>query len=104
MSSVIQRLGMGDEKSVIQLLVSLNNLTSHCFQLLEIILQGKNWMFCYDLQIEDTVLMSMEQSCISFGILLLPSTVEFICELSLFRIPCILKLYQLKFHVLLYAV
>jgi hypothetical protein len=38
MSSVIQRLGMGDEKSVIQLLVSLNNLTSHCFQLLEVIL------------------------------------------------------------------
>jgi len=82
---------MGDEKSVIQLLVSLNNLTSHCFQLLEVIFHGKNWMFCYHLQIEDTVLMLMEQSCISFGILLLPSTVEFICELSLFRIPCILN-------------
>lgn len=37
MSCVIQRLGMGDEKSVIQLLVSLNNLASHCFQFLEVI-------------------------------------------------------------------
>ena len=38
---------MGVEKSVIQLLVSLNNLTSHCFQLLEVILQGKELdVFC----------------------------------------------------------
>lgn len=33
MSSVKQRLGIGGEKSTVQLLVSLNHLASLCFQL-----------------------------------------------------------------------
>ena len=61
MSSVIQRLGMGDEKRVIQLLVSLNNLTSHCFQLLELIYcRVRIGCSVSDLQIQDITFMFME--------------------------------------------
>ena len=66
-SSIMQRLGIGGDKSTVQLLVSLTHLTSLCFQLCVGIYREEPGALVSDIQILDSLLHLHEELCISIG-------------------------------------